>query len=349
MSWLKRLTVVKLRSGDALLLAISVLAVAVCVPAQAPGTRGLSSGEGNHSIQGRLYFPASAPAGSKVVKIYLETNNAGGGTSTMSDEDGSFRFNSLPQGVYTIVVDAGKQYEVAREPLRIDWAPVTQVNIQLRPKVDASNPVFADVPKEALNFYQKGTAAAQKGNPKGAAEFLEQAVAAYPGFALALSELGMQYLKLARMDQAAETFAALLKLKPNDAAAHQNLGIAFYNQGIALHNQQKADEARKKLDGAETHLRAAIKLNSPGPTAHYYLALTLIKFKAYDEAQKELEMVISHGGENLAQAHRYLGGLYQSAHRNKDAADELEKYLQLDPKAKDADTIKSIIEKLRQP
>ena len=344
---LRSFTVLNVRHGSALFV---VLAVAVCAKAQAPGSRGLSSGEGSHSIQGRIYFPASQPVNSKVVKINLETSSSAGGTSTMSDEDGTFRFNSLPPGSYAVVVDAGKQYEVAREHVIIEQAgaaPVLQVNILLRPRIDASNPSFAGVPKEALDFYQKGTAAAQKGNPKSAAEFLSKAVAAYPQFSLALSDLGIQYLKLMQMDQAAETFETLLKQKPNDAIAHQNLGIALYNQGVAFVSQQKWDEAQKKLDGAEAHLREAIKLNSPGPTAHYYLGLTLLKFKAFDEAQKEFELVVSHGGENLAQAHRYLGGLYQRVHKNKEAADEMEKYLKLDPKAPDAETIKGIIKDLR--
>jgi regulator of sirC expression with transglutaminase-like and TPR domain len=36
-----------------------------------------------------------------------------------------------------------------------------------------------------------------------------------------------------------------------------------------------------------------------------------------------------------------------SAHKNKEAADELEKYLKLDPKAPDADRIKGTIKELR--
>src|SRR5260370_34066885 len=143
-------------------------------------------------------------------------------------------------------------------------------------------------------------------------------------------------MKLVQMDKAAETFESLLKLKPKDAAAHLNLGIALYNQGSAFVNQQKLDEAQKKLDGAEAHLREAIKLNSAGPTAHYYLALTLMKFKAFDEAQKELELAISNGGENLPQVHKYLDRLYMSARRNKQAADELENHLKLDAKDPDA-------------
>lgn len=343
-----RFTVFRVRY--ALMLAILVSSVSLSARAQGVGSsRGLSTGDGNHTIQGRVLFPAGQSNG-KALKVILETNNSVGGSSTVTDLDGTFRFNNLRPGSYAVVIDGGKEYETAREPVNIETSgagPVLQVNVQLRAKVDASNPAFAGVPQDALDFYQKGSAAAQKGNTKGAAEFLGKAVTAYPKFSLALSELGIQYLKLGQMDKAAETFEALLKLKPDDAAGQLDLGIALYNQGIAFVNQQKLDEAQKKLDGAEAHLREAIKLNSPGPTAHYYLGLTLIKFRAFDEAQKELELVISNGGENLAQAHRYLGGLYQSAHKNKEAADELEKYLKLDPKAADAERIRGIIKDLR--
>jgi Tfp pilus assembly protein PilF len=58
-------------------------------------------------------------------------------------------------------------------------------------------------------------------------------------------------------------------------------------------------------------------------------------------------LVILHGGENLALAHKYLGGVYMSTHKNKEAADELEKYLKLDPKAADAERIRGTIKDLR--
>jgi tetratricopeptide (TPR) repeat protein len=73
----------------------------------------------------------------------------------------------------------------------------------------------------------------------------------------------------------------------------------------------------------------------------------LISTKRYDEAQQEFESTISNGGENLPLAHKYLGGLYMSVHKNQQAADELEKYLKLDPKAADADRIKGTIKELR--
>jgi Tfp pilus assembly protein PilF len=338
--------------GYAVSLVILSLSLAAQSLGQAPGsTRGLSSGDGTHTIQGRVFFPSGQAISGASVKVNLESINSSGGGSTTTDQDGSFRFNNVRAGNYAVVVEGSKEYESAREPVSIDpggtSGPITSITIHLRPKVDASNPAFAGIPQAALDFYQKGTAAAQKNDPKAATEFLSKAVSTYPNFPLALSELGLQYLKLKQMDKAAETFAALLKLKPADAAAHLNLGIALYNQGSSFASQQKWDDAQKNLDASEAQLREAIKLNSPGPAAHYYLGMLLIKFKAYDEAQKELELAISNGGENLALAHKFLGGVYISTHKNKEAADELEKYLKLEPKAPDAGQIKETIKGLR--
>ena len=330
---------------------ICVFSMALVVNAQAVGsTRGLSSGDGNNTIQGRVYFPVDQRNTGKSVKLRVESANATSGGTAVTDQDGMFRFTGLRAGNYTVVVEGGKEYENTREPVTIDpvgGGRTVQVNIVLRPKVDAANPAFAGVPKAALDLYQKGAAAAQKGNAKEAVDFLSKAVAAYPNFELALSELGAQYLKLSQWDKAAETFDALIKLKPSDPAAHMDLGIALYNIGSVLVSEQKADEAGQKLGLAEVQLREAIKLNNPGPSAHYYLGMTLVKLHRYDEAQTELELAVKNGGANIALAHRFLGGLYQRARKNKEAADEFETYLKLDPKVKDADKIKEIIKQLR--
>jgi len=305
-----------------------------------PGSsRGLSSGEGSNQIQGRIYFPSGQQVTGKTIKINLESVSAFGNHSAVADQDGTFRFQGLPNGQYTVVVDAGSEYEKSREPVNFDreaspGGRIVQVTIQLQPKVDSANPMFANVPEKALSFYQKGTAAAKKGDAKAAVESLTAAVAAYPNFPMALSELGTQYMILKEMDKAGETFEALVKLKPTDATAHLNLGIVAFN--------------KKKMDDAESHLRKAIELKSPGPSAHYYLGLTFIGSKRYPDAVTEFQAAISNGGENLALAHKYLGGLYMGhPEKRQEAITELEKYLALDPKAADAERIKATIQDLR--
>lgn len=322
-----------------MLTATLITSAALIVNAQAPGSnRGLASSGGTNMIQGRVHFPSGQAASGKTIKVSLESVSAFGSMSTVADQDGVFRFTSLEAGDYTIVVDAGNEYEKAREPVSIyrEASPggrSVQVAIQLYPKVDSSNPLFANVPEKALNLYQKGSAAARKGDAKAAVESLSAAVAAYPNFPTALSELGAQYLILKQYDKAGATFEQLVKLKPTDVSAHLNLGIVAYNE--------------KKFEEAEAHLRKALELKSAGPTAHYYLGLIMVSTKRYDEAQQEFELTINNGGENIPLAHKYLGGLYMSVHKNQAAADELEKYLKLDPKAADADRIKGTIKDLR--
>ena len=140
-------------------------------------------------------------------------------------------------------------------------------------------------------------------------------------------------MKMNEMEKAAQTYEELIKLKPADATAHQNLGIARYNQ--------------KKFEDAETHLRKALELKAAGPMAHYYLGMVLVSLKRHNEALPEFEATVANGGENIALAHRYLGGLYLNTDKTK-AADELEMYLKLDPKAPDAERIKATIKDLRK-
>jgi Tfp pilus assembly protein PilF len=316
-----------------------VVASALAAMAQAPGSSrngGLSSGEGNILLQGRIYFPSGQSASGRTIRVSLESvSSFGSGNSTAPDQDGVFRFNGLVPGDYTVVVDAGPEFEKAREPVGINPGTsgrVVQITIQLHPKIDSANPLFAGVPSNALNLYQKGMAAAKKNDTKAAVESLSAAVAAYPNFAIALNDLGTQYMLLKQWDKASETYEALLKLKPNEVTAHQNLGIAAYN--------------KKSMEDAETHFRKALELKSPGPTAHYYLGLIFVSTKRYPEAVPEFEAAIANGGENLALAHKFLGGLYMNT-KPQQAADELEKYLKLDPKSPDADRIKGTIKDLR--
>lgn len=319
--------------------AVLLVSSALAARAQAPGSSrngGLSSGEGNIMLQGRIYFPSGQAASGRTIRISLESVSAFTPMSTAPDQDGVFRFQGLVPGDYTVVVDAGSEFEKAREPVGIysgTSGKVVQVTIQLQPKISSLNPLFAGVPANALNLYEKGMAAAKKNDSKAAVASLSAAVAAHPNFAIALNDLATQYMLLKQWDKAEETYEALLKLKPDDGAAHLNLGIVAYN--------------KKELEEAESHFSKALELKSAGPTAHYYLGLIMVSSKRYPEAQTEFEAAIANGGENLALAHKYLGGLYWSAQKNKEAADEFEKYLKLDPKAPDADRIKGTIKDLR--
>jgi len=308
-------------------------------------TRGLpDSASGIHTIQGRVYGPDGRRTGAGVI-VKLE-GNVNGTRTIATDSDGTFVFTSLPAAEYSLVVDAGDQYDVLSQPVAIYGTTggvgvgrsgqTVQVDLHLKAKGSdaAAAKLFEGVPKAAVDSYKKGMQSVKENNPKKAVEQFNAALAIYPNFIPALSNLSTQYLNLREMEKLAETSEKLLKLSPNDSrGAHLNLGIARYNL--------------KKFPEAETELREAIKLNAADPAAHYYLGMTLLSSKQYQEAESELELAIKNGGDNLALAHKYLGGLYMSFKKNQQAAAELEKYLKLEPKAADAERIKETIKDLR--
>lgn len=320
------------------LVAVSLLLLVPSdISAQGVGsTRGLpSSGGGFHTIKGRVYFPDARPA-ERHVKVRLESANTFGALMTVTDDDGQFSFRRLEAGPYTIVVEGDKAYETAREAVAIDreaspGGRIIDVPIYLRLKADTA--ALAAIPKPALDLYNKAQESIKAKDGKKAIEHLKAAVAIYPNFPPAYNELGVQYLKLGQVDPAVEALATAVKLAPLDFQPRLNYGIALLNQ--------------KKFAEAEEQLRTAIKKNSSSPTAHMYLGMALMNLKNLDEAQKELELAVSSKTNEVAIAHRYLGGIYWGKREYKKAADELETYLKLMPNAPDAERIRQSIAELR--
>src|SRR5262249_21239748 len=85
---------------------------AVTLRAQGASADNTGTG-GRHTIQGRIYFPSGRRIDSTIqVKlqsfVFPEVR-------VFADSNGSFSFKSLAPASYTIVVDAGPDYEVAHE------------------------------------------------------------------------------------------------------------------------------------------------------------------------------------------------------------------------------------------
>src|SRR5437016_6534600 len=78
--------------------AVLMLALTSLASAQALGSnRGPVGGEGSNTIEGRIYFPSGDHSG-KAIKLHLESNLAISNQTAVTDQDGVFRFNSLPPG-----------------------------------------------------------------------------------------------------------------------------------------------------------------------------------------------------------------------------------------------------------
>ena len=311
--------------------------------AQSGGKFDATGTGGTHTIQGHIYFPSEPPAGT-LIRVKIESTNSTG-LSVVADANGAFTFRNLEPGPYYLSVDAGEDFEIFKETINIDREISKQgpriltvpVYLRLKPNspittktVDAS---LASVPKPALEHYNKARELAQAGNSQAAIDQLKIAISLYAEFALAFNELGVQYLKLGKLDQAIEALRSAVKFAPEAFSPHLNYGIALLN--------------KKEFSQAEAELRRALKKNDRSPTAHLYLGMTLINLKNYDDAEKELQRAITLGGDEMSLAHYYLGGIYWGKREYKRAADELETYLKLAPQAPDAERIRNTIKELR--
>jgi Flp pilus assembly protein TadD len=103
------------------------------------------------------------------------------------------------------------------------------------------------------------------------------------------------------------------------------------------------------MTGAEREFREVIKGDNTSGTAHMYLGIALLGLKRVEEAEAVfLQAIALKDDEKMAQAHRYLGGIYWGKGDYMRAAEELEKYLKLAPKATDAVKIQETIKQLRE-
>ncbi|HEY3579929.1 MAG TPA: tetratricopeptide repeat protein [Pyrinomonadaceae bacterium] len=329
---------------------IGLLLLPIAVLAQ--GGRASTGTNGIHTIQGYIFFPSGRRAEGQIV-VKLQSYSSGEIT-VVPDSSGAFSFTQLAPGNYTVVVDAGDDYEIARENVyfdsdinlsRISGARVPQtpqrntvmIHLQLKPGVHTKpgvvNAALAEVPEKARKLFEQGVDEARAGETQKAADSLKDAVALYPNFPLALNELGVQYLKLGQTKKAIDTLKEAVRLSPDAYGPRLNLGIALLEA--------------KQYEEAETELREALKHNASLPTAHMYLGLCFLRTNKFDEAETELLAAIQGSGNQLGLAQYYLGGIYWKKHEYPKAVAALEDYLRLTPNAHDADRVRATIKDLR--
>jgi tetratricopeptide (TPR) repeat protein len=149
-----------------------------------------------------------------------------------------------------------------------------------------------------------------------AAGHYRAALAARPGSALALYNLGV--LLLARKDLAGaeRAFRQAIRIDPNFAIAHNNLGLLLRD--------------RKELAGAEQAFRQALRADPNNAKAHYCLGVLLYGRKELAGAEKEYREAIRID-PNLAPAHTNLGYLLYERRDLAGAEKEYREAIRCDP------------------
>jgi tetratricopeptide (TPR) repeat protein len=342
------------------MLTIVLMSTVETAPVLAQSGINYTGNGGRNTIQGSIFFPSGRRADISGLKVKLESLSAGE-LVTFVDTNGNFGFKNLTAGSYYIVIEASEQYEQMRESVYIDEpggsnirsssttpgaaARIISMPIYLQAKRIKGNKndlkpgvvevKLINIPKSAVDFYTKALKSIQDGKKEQSIKELEQAIEIYPQFAEAYSELGSIYLKSGELAKAEEALRKTLQLDENNPNAQLNYGIALLNQ--------------RKMFEAEKALEKAVLADEKAATPHMYLGIALLGLNYPEYAEKEFLTAISlKDDEKMAQAHRYLGGIYWKKGNYRQAVKELERYLELSPKASDAQKVNETIKQLRE-
>ena len=299
---------------------------------------------GMNSIIGQVFAPSGRPIESRV-RVRLSTMTRGDRYFT-TNQNGNFKFTGLPAGSYTVIIDKETEFKAISQSVDIIQfrgapAQTYTVNIRLEfkdrtepPKPAVVNAELLNVPKKALTHYESAMELAKKNEHQGAIDELKLAIAEYPSFTQAFNELGVQYLKLNKLEEANEAFQGALKVDPASFPALINRGIV--------------NVMMKRYGEAVPVLRKALKGHDQSAVGHYFLGQALANLGLFDDAEQALLKSLELGKEDMKEAHRILAIIYSSKGEKKRAADELETYLKLSPTTPDAEKLKDQIRKLRE-
>jgi tetratricopeptide (TPR) repeat protein len=331
--------------GPGLLVVLFSLLIVVQATAQGipQGSASTDTGLGGVNTISGMVLSSTGQRVERRVSVRLQSMTKGDRLTT-SDDYGNFVFRGVPPGDYNIVIEKEKDFEPFSQYVSViqpRGMPPQIYNLSIRlilkgpadTRTGVLNAELAKVPPRAVTFYQKALEKSKAGKNADAVDQLQKAIAEYPQFALALTELGVQYQRLNQLDRAEQSLKSALEISPDSFAALVNYGIVLVRLNLYAE--------------AETQLRLALKQNDQSAVAHYYLGRALAYLGRYDNAEVELNLALAFGGEEMKEAHRYLAGVYSARGKSKRAIAELETYLKLAPMTPDADQLRQMIAKLR--
>lgn len=261
---------------------------------------------------------------------------------TKTDNSGLFGFRRLTGGVFQVRVQpygtnyVGQTKRVQLEPTR-SFEQVDFVLVLNKTSITATlGAVFVqEVPEPARKEFERATAMLQKTEQrKEGIETLKKAIVFFPLYFEALELLGTEYVKQKEYEEAIPVLSKAIEVNARAYQSLNSLSVAQYNL--------------KQMPQAIESMRRAITLNQKSVNANLFLGMLLRQSSKFDEAEKYLKDANQLAAGKNADAHWELALLFNQMKKYKEAADELEVFLKVQPEARDTELIKKLIQRLRQ-
>jgi tetratricopeptide (TPR) repeat protein len=295
----------------------------------------------NAVIEGRVALP-SGFAAERNVRITLRNSQMVLSTRYTS-KHGEFRFDNLSEGMYYVRAEVD-EFDPAEQRIALGRGIVWEATLELREKnlplsLKAARVVSVaelrqSVPAAARKEYQVGLKLVAKGDVSGAAAHFQEAVSLYPEYLAARNDLGAQFLKLKRIDEAEKAFEIVMEKDPKNFNAKFNLGLVRVEW--------------KDYSGAIGQLNQAIVIDSTRPVARLWLGVALLETGELPSAEKELTKALVMGGAECVAAHYHLARLYLSRGETAEAGRAVSSYLNEAPKGEYVNDARQLEKQIKQ-
>ncbi len=308
------------------------------------------AGQANRSsIGGMVFDEGRRPVGQVPVELLNDFNSVIQRTRT--DGSGRFVFRGVSWGRFVIKVlplgtNLEEQYhEVEISGVGADGKAIADnilVDIRLKVRrrtgdlIETKGVLFAqEVPDEARKLYEGGVSDLNASKVEPGVAKLEKALEIFPAYYLALVKLGVVYIEQQKFEPARDILTKAV-------AVNERSFMGWYGLGFA-------DFSMNKMDASILAAQKALELDKTSVNALFLLGLAQRRVKNYDGAEKSLVQAKVLDKGKTPDINWNLALLYaHNLKRFKEAADELENYLKIDPNVPNKDLIRKLIKQFRE-
>jgi tetratricopeptide (TPR) repeat protein len=287
----------------------------------------LALGEGR--IQGHVTDAVThQPIPSAVVKIDAVSGHTVH-QEYKADKNGEYRFVVLDATIQYNFTWSADGYQPVEEKIKLKLGDMTTKDVELVPASAAAAKSGgaakgAGAPDPAIVAYNEGAALANEGKNAEAIAKMEEAVSKKAEFSAAYQALARLYMRTKDYAKAIDNANKALAVTGDDSDMFAVLAEAYDKTG----QKDKAAEFRKKAPA--------------DPVLLFNEAAKLINEGKDNQAEPLLKQAIA-ANDKMSVAYYELGMLYVRAGKNADAKTNLQKYLELDPNGKEANTAKEML------
>ena len=305
------------------------------------------SGQGAGNLRVHIQYSDNDHAAPKNLLVELIPSSGGMPVATgYTGDNGTVEFGRLKVGDYHVVVSGQGVEKTESDTFEVDSRKATQNKFVYVRSIQAkqSNATVGgtalvgaadlNVPSSANKEFQKATGAMARQDWKKAQEHLNKAIAIYPQYAAAFTNLGVVDGHL--NDPAGERVALEQAISVND-----HFAPAYFNLAVLCIRQNSYAEA-------ETLLQKMAPLDPTNAKSLMLLANMQLLNQHFDAAIASAQRVHSLPHEQLALSHYIAARAYEHKNRPQEALAELQLFLKEEPQGPRADHVREEVKLVQQ-